>query len=528
VSRVAIAGAAAAGAIAVGSLALGAPLVGLAAAGGAAFLGASLVFGRSSGWGNVLLARTRIDYRREIGDPASNSIVGAVVGWIARNLPEAPVRIVREGTTEVAHLPGPTGPGAMLRLLERPNPYFSGPLQWMATIVDRICMGDAYWIKVRAESGRVTQLWWVPAASMEPRWPENDPTVFIGHYEYTIDGTVYWVRPEDVVHFRNGINPRNTRKGISRLASLSREIFTDEEAANFTASLLRNLGIPGVAIAPTNTVTGRVGLDVEAVKKAWMEKFGGDRRGEPFVSNLPIDVHTFAFNPQEMELRQLRRIPEERVSAVLGVPAGVAQLGAGLDRNTFSNYGEANVAAYTQGVIPDQRILAADLEIQLLPDFADVDADGLDVWFDWMKASAMQTAADAIWRKFESAATKGLVPRSAFKRATGQEVLPGDEVYVAPNNYLFTPVGQELGEAGPVTTPIRPQLQPGSTNGHAAAGVVRCGSCSRLLAELASPPYRFTCSKCKAITEAEGTGAHPSALRVERDEAGRIAAIVAA
>src|SRR5689334_24027667 len=39
----------------------------------------------------------------------------------------------------------------------------------------------------------------------------------------------------------------------------------------------------------------------------------------------------------------------------------------------FTNYGEANVAAYTQGVIPLQREVAAELEVQLLGEFEDID-----------------------------------------------------------------------------------------------------------------------------------------------------------
>jgi HK97 family phage portal protein len=409
--------------------------------GGSLAFGGSMLFGRTAGW-RLFMNRTRIDYRREIGDPAENSIVGAVVGWISRNFPEAPVRIVHEDTTDIAYSSASTGPGFMLRLLERPNPYFSGVLQWMATVVDWICEGNAYWIKVRNRAGRVVELWWVPARMIEPRWPLDDPTVFISHYSYRVDGVDYAIPVRDVVHFRNGLDPRNTRKGLSRLGSLFREIFTDEEAANFTASLLRNLGIPGVIIAPANTTGGtQVRAEPKVIKEKFMELFGGDHRGEPMVLTSPTEVKVLSFNPQEMDLRELRKVPEERVSAVLGVPVGVAQLGAGLDRNTFTNYGEANVAAYTQGVIPSQRIFAAEIEVQLLPEWADLEAEALDVWFDWTKASAMASAAAELWKRLESSATKGLITRAVFKKGTGQRVDAGDDVYILPNNYLVVPAG---------------------------------------------------------------------------------------
>jgi HK97 family phage portal protein len=441
----------------------------LAAVGNATVSGAKMMFARGSGAWQLLFARTKIDYKAEVGDPFNSSIVAAVVGWITRNFPEAPVRLLKEGAGRdqgPGVAPGPTGPGHMLRLLERPNDYYSGVLQWMATVADFI-QGNAYWVKVRNGSGRVVGLWWVPASLMEPRWPADDPTVFISHYEYRVDNQVFGFGSSEVVHFRNGIDPRNPRKGLSRFGSLLREIFTDEEAANFTAQLLRNLGVPGVIMAPSNVATGRASFDpteADNVKKEFEERFGGDNRGRLMTMSTPTDIKVLSWSPEQMNLRALRRIPEERVSAVLGVPAGVAQLGAGLDRNTFTNYGEANVAAYTQGVIPLQRLLAAELEVQLLPEFGGTAADTLDVWFDWTQASAFMAYFAEIWKRHESAATKGLITRADFKRAVGKTPASDgtDDIYIVPNNMQIVSAGGGSPSPSGLLLPGRPQ----GANGH--------------------------------------------------------------
>lgn len=392
----------------------------------------------SAGW-QVFLNRTRIDYATAAGDPTRNSIVVAVVGWMGRTFPEAPVQITRGATME--RIPrSATGPGAMLKLLARPNHYMSGVLMWMAVIVDLYVHGNAYLVKVRAPSGRVAELWYVPKRMMKPAWP-SDGTVFISHYEYTVDGVVYKIREVDVIHFRDGIDPHNPRVGLSKLASLLREIYTDDEAANFSAQLLTNLGVPGVVIAPANTGTATGKTDPEAVKTSFMEKFGGDKRGEPLVLTAPTDVKVLSFSPDQMNLRELRRLPEERVSAVLGISAIVAGLGAGLDRSTFTNYGEALKAAYEGSVIPAQRLVAADLQVQLLPDFASeatIDADMLEVGFDIRFVRALAEAADAVWRRTADAATKGLLTRAAFKRVIGEPVDDFDDVYIIPNNYTVS------------------------------------------------------------------------------------------
>lgn len=390
---------------------------------------------RVTWWGyHALLGRTRFDYQADVGDPTRNSIVVATVGWVARNFPEAPVAVRRTGGPTDELIPaGETGPGAMLRLLERPNAFFSGVLLWIATVFDLFTRGNAYWIKVRAGSGpfpdRVVGLWWVPERMMRPRWPADDRTVFVGWYDYLVDGEVYQVPVSEVVHFREGIDDINPRLGRSRLASLFREIFTDDEAANLTASLMRNLGVPGVVIAPANTAgaTGAI-RDPQKVKQDFMDKFGGDRTGEPMVMTAATDIKILSWSPEQMNLRELRRIPEERVSAVLGVSAIVAGLGAGLDRSTFSNFAEARKSAYQEAIVPLQRLIAAELEVQLLDDFADI--SDLDVFFDLSKVSALQEDQSAIWTRSQAAAGAGLITLQDFQRATGQPVDPGPEIYL--------------------------------------------------------------------------------------------------
>jgi len=65
----------------------------------------------------------------------------------------------------------------------------------------------------------------------------------------------------------------------------------------------------------------------------------------------------------------LHRIPEERISAVLGVPAIVAGLGAGLENATYSNARELREMFTEQKLIPLWRADAAKLNTSLLPDF---------------------------------------------------------------------------------------------------------------------------------------------------------------
>jgi len=68
-------------------------------------------------------------------------------------------------------------------------------------------------------------------------------------------------------------------------------------------------------------------------------------------------------------MKALHRVPEERISAVMGVPAIVAGLGAGLDRSTYSNVREAREMFTETKLVPLWNDDAGTVNLQLLPDF---------------------------------------------------------------------------------------------------------------------------------------------------------------
>jgi HK97 family phage portal protein len=377
----------------------------------------------SDPWGYAL-GRRRDRDARLVGDGSGSSIVQAAVGWIARNFPEAPVRVRIEDDDGELEVDDDEGAKAFLRLLRSPNRFYSGILLWMATLADYWISGNGYWLKVRETEtgGRVIALWWIPSTLIAPKWPE-DGTEYISHYLYKPATDVeVKLEPEDVVHFRFGFDPDNIRLGKSPVASVIREIFTDEEAASYTATILRNLGVPGIVISPGADDVDLEEEDAQAIKAQFMQQFGGDRRGDPLVVGAKVSVSVLSFSPQQMDLKNLRRVPEERVSAVLGVPAIVAGLGAGLDRSTFANYSEAREAGYEENIIPTQRLLGADLEIQLLPDFADPEDRHVD--FDISDVRVLQEDEDKVWARFGEAAAKGIITLADFRRGVG---LPVDD-----------------------------------------------------------------------------------------------------
>lgn len=412
-------------------------------------------FSGSPAWHGYLTAGLPVDMRKQVGEGTGSSTVMAPLMWILRTFPEAPPmvsKVLPDGQLE------PNRRHPMVALLRRPNPHYSGIVMWMGVLASLYTSGDGYLIKIRDQQMRVVELWWTPHWLIEPRW-NPDGSDFISHYEYRPGGAEgINLHPDEVIHLRFGLDPDNHRKGLSPLASVLREIYTDDEAAKFTSALLRNMGVPGILVAPEGDFMPDPD-DVAATKDRLRTLFTGENRGEPLVMTGPTSVTMFGFSPEQMNLKDLRRVPEERVSAVLGVPAVVAGLGAGLDRSTFTNMAEAREMAYESNIIPTQRLLAEDLHYQLLPDF-ESDPEGWEVGFDLSKVRVLQEDEQRKAQRWTQMIGGGLATIAEGRRACDLPVSTdgSQDVFLRPVN--LTEVAVDPAKRPAPVAPPSPDTRP--------------------------------------------------------------------
>jgi HK97 family phage portal protein len=417
--------------------------------------GSQVVTLRGSPYGN-----TAVNYGREEGNTDYNSIVMACIFANMEAVMEAPVKVMRRqnsGRDDVVLDHG------MTRLLRNPNPLYPGPLLWMPPVMSYRLDGNAYWLKVRNGSDAVIRLWYEPHWTIRPAWDSRKPEAKntpVTHYELYRGGAWQDIPTRDVMHFRYGIDPRDPKLGLGPLKSALREIFTDNEAAQFSAVVLKNTGVSGVAISPKGE--GMID-DPDKVKLDYMEKTSGDRRGEPIVFESPVELQNPSFSPEEMLLTAMRRVPEERLSALLRTPAIAAGLGAGLDRSTYSNMAEAREHFYEGGIIPTQVLFAATLDTQLLPEFGNPDREYTE--FDNSKVRVLQDDENRKAEKWQRLYDAGLARRSEGRAAFDLETTPDDEVY------KLTAKAELIGpDNGPVVEP-EPEPVPPALNGNGNGAV---------------------------------------------------------
>lgn len=385
------------------------------------------------------------------------NVVMSPVNWILRNFTEAEA-VVERRTADAAWERDDTN--ALTRLLARPNPAYGDTLLWKATVLSYCLDGNGYWQKVRNVFGEVLGYWYLPHHLVEPKWPRDDPSVFISHYEYTpasgMGGTIP-LRVEDVVHFRFGLDPRNTRLGMSPLKPLLREVFTDEEAATFSAAILGNMGVPGGLIAPASKDALPQEDDVQQMKE-YMKTFRGENRGQWMVLGQPTDIKQFGFDPNNLMLGNLRDIAEERVCAALGIPAAVVGFGSGLQQTKVgATMRELRREAWDSGIRPMQNDMGKQLGRQALPDFVS-QARRYRVRFDTSDFAASQEQETEKAKRIATLVEAGILRVDRAQEMLGLEVDPSRALYLGPGP--APEIADAEDAAGPPAPPEEEEVPP--------------------------------------------------------------------
>ncbi|MFZ9311747.1 MAG: phage portal protein, partial [Arenimonas sp.] len=379
----------------------------------------------SKGW--VSLAPRNFPWAQT--DLMGNSAFNQCLAWITRNFPQGVFQVIREqrdGTKK------PVENHPLTDLVYMPNGGYGADALWAGTLASYFLDGNAYWIKVRNVRGLgvPSALWYCPHWMIEPAW-SSDGGEFISHYEYRVNGKTVKLKIDDVVHFRFGLDPNNTRKGRSPMRAVLREAFTDDEASYFAAALLKNMAIPGVVLAPSESI-GMNATKAEQIKELWKRKFGGDNRGEPLILDFQASIDTIGFSPNDLNFEVLRRIPEERISGAFGIPAIVAGLGVGLDASTYNNLANLKKSAFEECLMPAWECFADTLATQLLPDFT----TRPDEWcrFDVANVRALQENEDARHKRIREDFHQGLISFNESRSALGLPPLPAGDYWLIPNN----------------------------------------------------------------------------------------------
>jgi HK97 family phage portal protein len=379
------------------------------------------VYDLDAGWLSV--APRQFPYQNVNG--YNSSIVMACINWISRAFMEAtPMVYKRLADGEEQAIAN----HKFLAFYRDPNQWYNANKAISAGLISYYLDGNAYYFKERGEGGygATRGLFYVPHYLITPKAEQGE---FITYYEYNVNGRSYRIPPDRILHVRNGLDPYKPISGRKILDPVLSEIYTDEEAAAFVAALVRNTAIPGIVIMPDTEKVKVVPEDAISLKENFKRKFGGDNRGEPLITNFAAKVFQMGFSPEQLQFKEVRRLPEERVAAQFQIAPVVAGLGAGLDKSTYNNYEQAERHSYQSALIPAWTEFAEEFTSQLLPEFT---GGGRDYIFryDYSEVRALQESQDAVNNRLSRLWTSDGITRAELREGLGFSFEPKrDEVF---------------------------------------------------------------------------------------------------
>ena len=362
-----------------------------------------------------------------IEKPEQNSIVRACIRWACMAVPEAKLVVVDEDDVIINN--------AVAELLANPNDIYGDNTLTAGIVTSLLLNGNAY---VLHDNG----LWYVPHTQVTP---VRDSRNVITSYDIRSKGITVRVERTALIHFRLGIDVNNPDMGMGPVSGVLREVMSDEEAARYTHALLRNMGVPGVIVSPKSDSQTMSDEQAERLKDLFRARFTGERRGEPLVFSGPMDITPVGFGPQQLSVDVMRRVPEERISAALGIPAIVVGFGAGLQRSTFANFAEAREAAYESFVLPMAQLIASEYTryfraVGKLQRTMSVKPDVSNI-------RILQPDIDALAQRMNIGVQGGWIRVSEARTALGLPVTPEDEVYLRPMTVVPTFGSKEYMDA---------------------------------------------------------------------------------
>jgi hypothetical protein len=253
-------------------------------------------------------------------------------------------------------------------------------------------------------------MWYVPHWLIEPKGDEDseEADAFITKYVYRPGGAQEYL-----------YDPADDRAPALRAGSAepAQGSQSDEDAAardlqrqrvgELHASLLLNSGVPGVIISPKDSDS--VSPESLAETKQYVkDQFSGDNRGQPLALGGPTEVKEFGYDPQKMDLGHVRGGAEERVCAVLSLPAAVVGFGSGnAQTKVGATLAELHRIAWIDCLIPNQDMMAQELTRSFRDDFKL--ADNQTLGFDRRRVRAL---AEDIYKERNSGSRKSRAGRA--------------------------------------------------------------------------------------------------------------------
>lgn len=335
----------------------------------------------------------------------------------------------------------------MQRLLDRPNPGM-GQHRFLSfvTLVMAVA-GFCVIEKERDRAGNVIGLWVLRPDWLRPVPRQQDQP----DWEYRVPGydRPFMIAAEDVVTLTYADTPDSNLLGIGPVEIMLREAQVSSALTDFLKAFMDRGALPLYAIIPQDEGVGasqwKKPETRDAFREAWRQRYQGLKHA---TDPLPLvgvkDVKPIGFDFNELAYPALNDLTDARICTAFGIPPILVGAQVGLDKATYSNYGQARQSFYEDTMTYLWSRIDDALTRQLLPEFEL--APGWDISFDTANVPALQDNTNDRWQRGTEAFRSGGISRHVFHRELGIDP-HGDDVFLVPINMIAVPNSSSAGRS---------------------------------------------------------------------------------
>lgn len=358
-----------------------------------------------------------------------NAVVFACIREIATSVAEPTLECVQGDDDELLDARHP-----LCHLLSHPNLDNDQSELLEILLTHYGVAGECFVYKNRNPAGVVVEL-----CPLRPDRMSHiaDTTGRVVAWEYSVDGThKERIDAADVIHMRQ-YDPGDDFRGLSPIDVAARMGDLDNNAGDYMRSLFENGGIPGTVLK----CKGRVpDAERRRAQQNFRDQFGGPRGWNALaVLDEDVDIERLGLDPNSLNLEPVFGVTESRICAAFQVPPILIGVKVGLDRSTFSNYGEARVSFWRETLAPLFRRIAAKLTMQLAVEFD----PAIRVRFNFDEVTALQESADAKSTRTREDYKAGILTLNEARAETGFPALTDGDVRLQPSMAIEVPAENE-------------------------------------------------------------------------------------
>lgn len=246
------------------------------------------------------------------------------------------------------------------RLLDQPNPWYSGAQLRRATETNLCLWGRAFW-SIENQPNGDTEIWPLRPDRMTPiPGRPGSPSHIDGYLYRSLSGDKMYL-PEEVEMFLF-YNPLQERTGLSPIAPMRLSADMGIDAIRYNRATLRNNAIPDYILLADSEMTD---ANVEEFYRRWEARFQGpNRANRPGIASFIRDVKPLAFSNREMEFKESLRWTVKDAARVYGVPEVMM---AELEFATLANMENLERLFWRATMVPELNLYREQMTGSLLP-----------------------------------------------------------------------------------------------------------------------------------------------------------------